>query len=178
MNHQPFESWLLNEDPLTPQQRGELNLHLADCENCGTLDGSLRAMEKALRSAPMAAPVSGFTRRFQMSLPARQALEQRRLLQRFFAIALLLTTGIFTLLAVTSLFSSGPAAWVNLFLQSVVRAAIVFQQTEDVIGNLIQVIPVPILVLVWIATTLTVCFLSLGWAASIWKIASLGAQTK
>ena len=37
MNHQPFENWLLDEEPLTAQQQRDLQNHLRDCTICSGL---------------------------------------------------------------------------------------------------------------------------------------------
>ena len=34
MNHQPFENWLLSEEPLPPENKRELDTHLQTCDQC------------------------------------------------------------------------------------------------------------------------------------------------
>lgn len=77
MNHRPFEDWLLAEDPLTPQQKRELDAHLQTCPSCA----ALAEVNLALRAVRQADPAPGFAARFQARLAARkQALRRRRVL--------------------------------------------------------------------------------------------------
>jgi hypothetical protein len=52
MNHRPFEDWLLDDQPLNPSQKRELDTHLRACKVCsGIAESNL-----ALRSARVIAP--------------------------------------------------------------------------------------------------------------------------
>ena len=72
MNHRPFEDWLLQDQPLTPEQKRELQSHLRACTSCTAIAES----NLALHSKQMAAPAAGFTKRFQARLIQRRR-EQR-----------------------------------------------------------------------------------------------------
>jgi hypothetical protein len=72
MNHLPFEDWLLDEQPLTPEQERDLQTHLLICNSCTAIAKS----NLALRSRPIVAPAPGFADRFQMRM-ARRYAEQR-----------------------------------------------------------------------------------------------------
>lgn len=64
MNHQPFEDWLLDDEPLTPRQARELQGHLRTCTYCASIAES----NLALHATHMMAPPSGFTDRFTIRL--------------------------------------------------------------------------------------------------------------
>jgi hypothetical protein len=64
MNHRPFEDWLLEDKPLTPEEKRELQSHLRSCTSCTAIAES----NLALHSAKMAAPAAGFVNRFQARL--------------------------------------------------------------------------------------------------------------
>jgi hypothetical protein len=74
MNHQPFEDWLLNDMPITHEQKRELDLHVRTCAYCG----ALAETGIALKLVKKAAPQPGFSNRFQMRLAARKLAERRR----------------------------------------------------------------------------------------------------
>jgi membrane-associated protease RseP (regulator of RpoE activity) len=74
MNHQPFEDWLLEEKPINPKQKLELEAHLRVCTYCS----ALAATGNALHSVKKAAPAVGFTVRFQERLAKQKAVERRR----------------------------------------------------------------------------------------------------
>jgi hypothetical protein len=74
MDHRPFEDWLLETQPLTNDQKHQLNAHLRACPSCT----ALAEVNLALKSVKVAAPAAGFTNRFQVRLAARkQALRWR-----------------------------------------------------------------------------------------------------
>ena len=56
MNHRPFEDWLLNQEPLTSEQKCELQAHLRECPSCT----SLTEVNMALRMVKPANPAKFF----------------------------------------------------------------------------------------------------------------------
>lgn len=64
MNHRPFEDWLLEDQPLTPEQKRELQSHLRECATCAAIAES----NLALHSVQMVSPAAGFVDRFQVRL--------------------------------------------------------------------------------------------------------------
>ena len=87
MNHRPFETWLLNEQPLTPEEKRDLQVHLQDCPHCT----ALAEVNLELHSVKMAAPADGFTARFQKRL-AEQRVRERR--NRLVGVSILATGGL------------------------------------------------------------------------------------
>ncbi len=76
MDHRHFEDWLLDTQPLTTDQKRQLNSHLRICSSCA----ALVEMNLALKSVRLAAPVTGFSDRFRVGLAAKkQALRRRNL---------------------------------------------------------------------------------------------------
>jgi hypothetical protein len=84
MDHQPFETWLLADEPLTPQQKHELQEHVKTCPACT----AIAEVNVALKSVRMAAPAEGFTDRFQARLAARKVAQRRRNFWGFFILGL------------------------------------------------------------------------------------------
>jgi hypothetical protein len=74
MEHQPFETWLLEDEHLTPEQQRDLRRHAAACSQCAMLASA----NLALRAAPVARPASGFTLRFERRLAAERKIQKRR----------------------------------------------------------------------------------------------------
>jgi hypothetical protein len=74
MDHRPFEDWLLEPQPLTTDQKRQLNTHLQTCSSCT----SLAEVNLALKSVKAAAPAAGFSARFQVRLAARKQVLRRR----------------------------------------------------------------------------------------------------
>ena len=74
MNHRPFEDWLLDNQPLTTDQKRQLNTHLRTCSSCA----ALAEVNLALKSVRVAAPGAGFADRFQVRLADRKQALRRR----------------------------------------------------------------------------------------------------
>ena len=167
MNHRPFEDWLLDDQPLDPTQKRELDAHLRACNACrGVAESNL-----ALRSARVVAPAPGFTARFQERLVlARRAQRRRTLLGILF-----FSLGGLTLLAVlagpvlVSLIGS-PAEWIS----AMVRALLFIYTTTLAIAEagsiLFRVLPEIMPPFVWLVLLSTMSGLGLLWSVSIWRL--------
>jgi predicted anti-sigma-YlaC factor YlaD len=80
MNHQPFEEWLLADEPIAPEQAVELREHLRDCPRCRELEASWTSVHKLIQTSEQIDPTPGFTSRWQVRLHAQQ---QQALSRRF-----------------------------------------------------------------------------------------------
>lgn len=74
MVHLPYETWLLDDERLTPEQERDLRSHLRGCPDCS----ALARANLALRAAPMSVPANGFALRFQARLAAERKLQRQR----------------------------------------------------------------------------------------------------
>jgi hypothetical protein len=75
MKHQPFESWLINDDPLTSEQTQSLDEHLKVCEQCQQLQIARINVEALFRDTPSVDPAPGFALRWQARLKREHQLE-------------------------------------------------------------------------------------------------------
>jgi len=110
MNHQPFEDWLLDDEPLTLQQERELQSHLRGCRACsGIADSNME-----LHSGRMISPAPGFADRFQPRLTAWRAAQLR---QQALGTVVLVVVGVALLyvLAGPAMLEAirSPAAWLG-----------------------------------------------------------------
>lgn len=78
MEHQPFKTWILDDENLLDEQKVRLSEHLAVCPECAQLSENLNAALQAIRVAPEVAAPLGFTRRWSVSLAARKREEEKR----------------------------------------------------------------------------------------------------
>ena len=74
MEHQPFEDWLLADQPLPPEKKRELQSHLRECSQCS----ALAEVNLSLRAAKLATPPAGFTSRWQSRLATQRKSQRRR----------------------------------------------------------------------------------------------------
>ncbi|HSQ39952.1 MAG TPA: hypothetical protein VLM78_07305 [Anaerolineales bacterium] len=174
MKHQPFEEWLLNETPLTPEQKRELDLHVRSCVYCS----ALLETGAALRSVKMVAPAEGFTARFQARLAERKLVERRR---RVWGSILFLAGGLFFLLwlAAPSLFRflASPDVWIaglvewGIFL---ITTLLAMTQAGEV---LLHVIPGFVPPFAWMIVISAFAGISLIWSVSIWRFTRVSARS-
>src|SRR3972149_9010464 len=78
MNHKPYLDWRhaapdAGEARLAPDQRAQLDAHLAGCAECQSLWDVLGEADRLFEAAPMAAPRPGFTGRFKARLAQQRS---------------------------------------------------------------------------------------------------------
>jgi predicted anti-sigma-YlaC factor YlaD len=174
MSHQPFETWLLDENNHTQEQEAALQAHLAICAECRQIHTGWQEARLSLKSARMAKPASGFSQRFSASLAQRRAVQAHRRQIRnlilglslgLVATAVLLTAVIFTFSSPTEILVSG----VEVIMMGVNR-------WNQVIHVLSAAMMQPIFLVVWILATCGVSVLACVWLFSLWRISVQGAQ--
>ena len=168
MNHSPFETWLLNDLPVTPEQQRELDLHLRDCAYCA----SLTETGRLLKNVKLAAPAPGFTNRFQARLAERKIADRRRRLWGAF----LFTIGGLSMLlwfvgpyAVS--FLSAPSSWLAVIVGWLVFIGSTLFALLDAGGVLLEVVANFLPPFVWMVVFSTIAGVGLLWSISIWRFA-------
>jgi hypothetical protein len=68
MRHQPFETWVFEQDSLSPDQTRDLRDHLATCDHCNRLMLSWNEVEKSMVAVSDVMPKAGFTERWKVRL--------------------------------------------------------------------------------------------------------------
>ncbi|MBN1303557.1 MAG: hypothetical protein JXA13_03905 [Anaerolineales bacterium] len=169
MKHRPFEDWLLDDQPLDPSRKHELDAHLRECGACF----ALAEVNLALRSARTAAPAAGFTARFQERLILQKRVQRRRQVigMTLFALGGL---ALFAWLIAPYVYGLeySPASWVTdmvgyfLFVLTAFQA--VGQAGSVIFGIASEFIPP----FVWMVMISALAGFSLLWVVSIWKFAA------
>lgn len=166
MKHQPFEEWLLNETPLSRDQKRELDLHIRSCAYCS----ALLETGKVLRSVKPVAPADGFTARFQARLAERRLADRRR---RVWGSVLFLLGGMLFLLwlAAPSLFSfiASPQVWIAGLVEWGIFIITTVQAMTQAGSVLLRVIPDFVPPFVWLILVSAFAGFSLIWSVSIWR---------
>jgi hypothetical protein len=166
MNHQPFEDWLLNDKPITQEQKRELDMHMRTCAYCA----ALAETGLALKSVKKASPKPGFTNRFQARLAERKLAEQR---QRLWGSVLFTVGGLVLLMWLTSpyLFSflSAPATWIAAFVQWGVFIVTTIEALAQAGSVFVKIVPDFLSPFAWMVLLSTIAGVSLLWTVSIWR---------
>jgi hypothetical protein len=167
MNHQPFEDWLLNEQPLTPEKKRELQVHLQDCAHCI----ALAEVNLELRSVKMAAPAAGFNARFQKRLAAQRVLERRN---RLVGVLILAAGGIglaaWFLAPFVIQFLGSPAGWIAAAVNFLLTLLLMARAIGDIGSILFRVLPGFIPPFGWLVLASAISGAILLWVVSIWRL--------
>jgi len=102
MSHKQFEKWILDDSPLSEEERNILVAHLESCEECRHLKNGWENSLHMMHSAQKIRPAAGFTTRWQMKLQQeqhRKAIVRRRIILMSSVIALLLSLFAYVLLS-------------------------------------------------------------------------------
>jgi predicted anti-sigma-YlaC factor YlaD len=75
MDHQPFENWILSEEPLSPENTGELETHLEKCDHCRELQNAWSGVIDLFQEVPEVEPLPGFVNRWQERLAVEKHIE-------------------------------------------------------------------------------------------------------
>jgi hypothetical protein len=166
MNHQPFEDWLLNDKPITHEQKRQLDVHLRSCSYCTALTET----GIALKSVSKASPQPGFTNRFQVRLAERKLADRRRrlwgsLLFTFGGLALLMW--LFSPYLLT--FLSAPATWIAVVVQWGVFIVTTIEALAQAGSVFVRIIPDFLSPFAWMVLISAFAGVSLLWTVSIWR---------
>lgn len=166
MNHQPFEDWLLNDMPITHEQKRDLDLHMRTCTYCSAIVET----GIALKSVKKVSPQAGFTTRFQARLAERKLAERRR---KIWGAVLFTFGGLAMLMWLASpylaSFFSAPATWIAALVEWVVFVITTFQALAQAGSVFLQIIPDFLSPFAWMVILSAVAGVSLLWSVSIWR---------
>jgi hypothetical protein len=166
MNHQPFESWLLDDQLLPAEQKRELDSHLRTCPHCA----AVAETGLVLRSTRMVSPAAGFTARFQERLAAQRLAERRK---RFWGVIVFTLTGVSVLAWMAAPLIApvldSPAGWITLSLSYILFIITSFQALTQVGSVLLRVVPGFVPPFVWMVLASALAGISLLWTVSIWR---------
>jgi hypothetical protein len=167
MNHQPFEDWLLANEPLTTGQKSELQSHLRTCTSCS----ALAEVNMALRSVQQAAPAAGFADRFHVRLEAGKRALRRRNIWGF----LLLTLAVIGILLwiawpVLSPVIQSPVNTLAPWLSYLIALWTSLQAMGHVSKLFFEVVPGFVPPVLWLAVVLGAGGWGLLWIVSLMKI--------
>jgi hypothetical protein len=178
MSHQPYDNWIFGQEELTVDQKQELHKHILECTNCNQVYQAWRAAEYQMRAAPLVAPPSGFTHRFQANLEERQKVQKMFQARRF-----LLLLSVANLVSLVSfigyiLLSGSPAYWLASSLNAFTGLLVWWSGLQQVVVNLVHALPLFVPVALWVIASSTLAILAMVWVTALWRISTKGVIVK
>lgn len=144
MNHQPFEGWLLADNPPEGEQAIELREHLRDCSRCRQLEADWSGIHQLIQTSGQITPAPGFSARWQARLLLKEQLAQNRRQHRQPWLLFVINFSIAALLLVLlgsqlwkSFHSTAQLLLVKAFLLSIVL--FVIETGQEILTTSIQV---------------------------------------
>jgi hypothetical protein len=167
MNHRPFEDWLLDDQPLTTQQKRELQAHMRNCDTCT----ALAEANLALRSAHVVSPAPGFTARWQERLVAARRIQRRRMTigMLVFSLGGLVLLGLLTGPILVSVIGS-PAEWISALVHALLYGYTLLAAMLEAGSVLFRVLPNFIPPFVWLVLISALSGLGLLGSVSVWRL--------
>jgi hypothetical protein len=166
MDHRPFEDWLLEDPPLTGEQKRQLQAHLRSCPTCA----ALHEVNLALAAARPVAPAAGFRARFQVRLAAHKAAQRRRLAAGLLSLSVGVTAILFWLAwPVVQALGEVPSNFLSVLFNLFVQAWISFQAYRDTLATVLRVLDGFIPGYVRVLVTMMAVSGGLMWIVSLMK---------
>jgi hypothetical protein len=166
MKHQPFEEWLLQQIPLDPIQKIELDAHLRICTSCSALEETGRALQKVR----LASPAAGFSARFQTRLALQRAADRRR---RFWGAIVFMLGGLILLMWLAgpylASFFASPATSLTALIEWGVFLVTTLRAIAQAGSVLLNVIPSFLSPFAWMVLVSALAGIGLLWSISIWR---------
>lgn len=151
MSHQPFETWNLDRENLTPDQRAELENHIKSCPKCLQIHKAWGMVQREIRTAELTSAPSGFAARFQNSLTERRKLEQQRQVRRILTFLLASLAIILAILAVIFIVRTPPAYLIGSAIQMIVQVPFNLRELLYILTFWISRIPISPLAIIAIS---------------------------
>jgi hypothetical protein len=182
MNHQPFENWILSEDPLPEDDARALQDHLLACEQCSELDNAWDGVASLFNDIPAAEPAPGFVNRWQATLEAdKAAVKAMRQRWQSWILLVLIANG-----AAVALISMGVqlfrtydsvADWILSWVYKVATAMVLASGFRNAFVTLFRTVPQLIPTGWWVAIAALLSLSTIVWIVSMSKLSSLPRRT-
>ena len=168
MDHQHFEEYLLNDTPVSREEKSAFQAHLKVCSTCA----ALAEVNRSLNHVVMAAPAAGFATRFQARLAARRKAERRRyiiggLILLFSAVG----TGLWFVLPLLPAAISSPTSLIVSWAQTLVSGISFIRAFVESVNVITRVAVGFVPLEAWVSILGLLSLLSLGGLISVQKTA-------
>lgn len=172
MSHQPFDTWLVSDEKLDPEQQQALDDHLQACEVCRQRAAALKAVSAMFSNGYAPAPTPGFTQRWHTRLAIYRGQRQQRrmwfLTISLFALSSVLFLGLF-------FYHQAGFNWIYTLSQFIAKFSLFaarVNQLWSVVQSLFTALPIliPVTAIFGIGTLSAMTALIVTWVSSIIKL--------
>ena len=168
MNHHPYEEWILSDEELSPADHASLQEHLAGCQNCRQLENRWQAARLQINREGLAAPVAGFTIRWQKNLPDRINRLETQSARRFLFIILAASAAMLAGWVISLLLNNPSASIATSLIKLTANAILVIQGIKYMVVPALRSIPLVYILAGLSMVGFTVLVLAAVWAGAIW----------
>jgi hypothetical protein len=174
MSHQPFETWLLDQQTLPIDDRRALQVHLDGCPQCLRLQHRWQMVHQELQLQPMVSPAPGFTLRWKEGLAVRKAREQSR--QAWKMAALLFAAAIIVLFLAAAYFvaTTSLTDWLVALAGAVSTFTGFLNLGIHFVNNWLSSTPLAVNLALWIYLTVCISLLTFAWGIVLWRTNIVG----
>jgi len=178
MNHQPFENWLLSDEPLSSENANSLQEHLEACDDCRELQDSWQGVMSLIESTAPMEPAAGFMDRWQEHLEAdrQMVLLSRQRWQSWIMLILVANVAsLFLFLLGAGVFSIFDSP-VDIILAGVYRltsAVMLFNTAQNILGTLMRTLISIVPIGVWAAFAAGLGASCVVWVVSMTSLSKL-----
>ena len=174
--HRPYEEWILQGEPLRPQDAELLRHHLQGCEACRSLAHGWDVVEPRLSSVTLATPKPGFVRRWESRKAVLHA--GRRSDWWMFAASLIAAT----VAAAVVLWEvgsglEGPTVLLNDWIGDLALWSVAARVGGDILRALANSLPSGLLAGVWLGFVAGMGGLTVLWVTSFYRTAVEGVSS-
>jgi len=172
MSHQPFETWLLSDEELNPQQKLSLDEHLQTCEECQKLSNALHQVNVVITTSHEPTPQPGFTQRWHKRLLVHRHQEQQRRMW-FITLGLFGIAGF--IISALLILNHQSINWVyelSNFVANFSLAAARVNQFWSILQSMIKALPIllPIMILFGVGLLSAMTVLIITWFSSLIRL--------
>jgi len=170
MNHQPYETWILDGYENNQENRESLQAHLRVCNRCAQLHSSWQKAQRQIKTAPIQKAPGNFVANWQKNLVLFKEKQKRKqartLLLSFITGALIVLIALAAVLLPKISFISV----IVTIASAAVRLVESIKQVWLLIMSLLKVAPTTTIIVIgamlvgWILLAVT------AWMVSVWKV--------
>jgi hypothetical protein len=176
MNHQPFETWILEESELSQVQKQEYLKHLELCPKCASLEKHWKAARQEIKLMPVVEAPSGFAKHWQASLADRRRAHE---LQQTRTLLIILVSSIVAVLITLGIFLLPHTSMVSLLVSMLTGFMQVVNSISEIwtfITSVVRFAPPSFLISVGVIVSLCTSLISIIWVVSFYRITMKGTS--